>query len=325
METTNFSPNVINSINLARSIAVENNHEYLTTEHLVKAFLSDKDELIVKLINIAGGQASHTDAMVAKLLSKMPQNATDKNKVYLTDSLDKILNLATLLSETAGDKLLSIEYVLLAITRDENAKKLINVTSESFENAINAFKMGRTKADDNLLDSEKYEAINQYTSDLTAKAANGSLDPMIGREAEVKKMIQILSRRSKNNPVLIGESGVGKTAIANGLAMRIINNDVPDSLKNKRLLALDLGALVAGASYRGQLEERVKAILKEIKEIGSVILFIDELHTLVNAGKSDGGTDISGMLKPALAEGYLHCLGASTLEGYSRNISINFC
>lgn len=318
MQTNNFNENVIASINLARNIAIDYKHEQLAVEHLVKAFLSDKDELIVKLITLANGRISHTEAMVNKILSKLPKNSKNKDKVYLTVSLDKILGLATLLSEKDGNELLSTEYILLAITRDDLAKKLINVTSEAFEEAIQAFKMGRSKT--NLIDITKYESLNKFTSDLTAKAASGILDPMIGRDEEVKRMIQILSRRSKNNPVLIGESGVGKTAIANGLATKIVNNDVPDNLKNKRLLALDLGTLVAGAKYRGELEERINAILVEIKEVGNIILFIDELHTLVNASKSDGGTDISGMLKPALASGELHCLGASTLEGYSRNI-----
>ncbi len=312
-------------IQSAQTLALRSGHQRLTPEHLLKTLLDDKEGLCGNLIRAAGGDPGAVLAAVEAELHKQPRvEGSGAGQVYMTPELARVLDQAEKIAEKAGDSYVTVERMLLALamTKEIPAGKALaagRVTPQNLNAAIEQVRKGRTA--DTASAEEGYDALKKYARDLTAVAREGKLDPVIGRDEEIRRTIQVLARRTKNNPVLIGEPGVGKTAIVEGLALRIVHGDVPEGLKQKRLLALDLGALVAGAKYRGEFEERLKAVLAEITAAaGEVILFIDELHTLVGAGKAEGAMDASNMLKPALARGELHCVGATTLDEYRKHI-----
>src|SRR5579871_100645 len=312
-------------IQSAQGLALRSGHQRLIPEHLLKVLLDDKEGLCANLIRAAGGDPAAAMLAVEAELNRQPKvEGSGAGQVYMSPELARIFDQAEQLAEKAGDNFVTVERLLLAVAlaRDTSAAKALaaaRVTPQSLNAAIEQIRKGRTA--DSPSAEEGYDALKKYARDLTQAARDGKLDPVVGRDDEIRRTIQVLSRRTKNNPVLIGEPGVGKTAIVEGLALRILNGDVPEGLKQKRLLALDLGALVAGAKYRGEFEERLKAVLAEITAAaGEIILFIDELHTLVGAGKAEGAMDASNMLKPALARGELHCVGATTLDEYRKNI-----
>ncbi len=311
-------------IQSAQSLALREGHQRFSPEHLLKVLLDDEEGLASGLIKAAGGDPKlalkETEAAVGRLPKVSGGGA---GQVYLAPEMARVFDGAQKLSEKAGDSYVTAERLLqaLALEQSEAAKalKAANVTAQGLNTAINAIRKGRTA--DTASAEQGYDALKKYARDLTEAAQSGKLDPVIGRDEEIRRTIQVLSRRTKNNPVLIGEPGVGKTAIAEGLALRIVKGDVPESLKDKKLLALDMGALIAGAKYRGDFEERLKAVLSEVTAAeGGVILFIDEMHTLVGAGKSEGAMDASNLLKPALARGELHCVGATTLDEYRKHV-----
>src|SRR6187549_286568 len=312
-------------IQSAQSLALREGHQQFAPEHLLKVMLDDPEGLAAGLIHRSGGQSRQALQAVDAALAKRPKvSGGGAGQVYLDPALARIFDAAEKAGEKAGDSFVTVERLLLALAleKDSEAGKILakaGVSPQSLNAAINALRKGRTA--DSASAENAYDALKKYARDLTQAAREGKLDPVIGRDEEIRRTIQVLSRRTKNNPVLIGEPGVGKTAIAEGLANRIINGDVPESLKERRLLSLDLGALVAGAKYRGEFEERLKALLQEVQHgEGDIILFIDELHTLVGAGKAEGAMDASNMLKPALARGELHCVGATTLDEYRKHI-----
>ena len=312
-------------IQSAQSLALREGHQQLASEHLLKVLLDDDQGMAAGLIGQAGGNAKTAQTGVERLLAKRPKvSGGGAGQVYMAPELARALEQAEKIAEKSGDSYVTVERLLLALTIDKStdAGKVLadaGVSAERLNEAINAIRKGR-KADSANAEAG-LEALKKYSRDLTAAAAEGKIDPVIGRDEEIRRAIQVLSRRTKNNPVLIGEPGVGKTAIAEGLAQRIIKGDVPESLKDKKLLALDMGALIAGAKYRGEFEERLKAVLTEVQsEEGRIILFIDELHTIVGAGKSEGAMDAGNLLKPALARGELHCVGATTLDEYRKHI-----
>src|SRR5579863_3488629 len=311
-------------VQAAQMLAQRRGHQQITPDHLLKVLIDDKEGLCANLIRAAGGEPKSVSAAVDAALDKLPRVEGGSGQVYLSAELNRLFTEAEKVAEKAGDSFVTVERLLLAMTLDRNspaAKALAaaGVTAQSLNAAIEKIRKGR-KADSASAE-EGYDALKKYARDLTEAARSGKLDPVIGRDEEIRRTVQVLSRRTKNNPVLIGEPGVGKTAIVEGLALRITHGDVPDSLKEKRLLALDLGSLIAGAKFRGEFEERLKAVLSEITSAaGEIIVFIDELHTLVGAGKADGAMDASNMLKPALARGELHCVGATTLDEYRKNI-----
>jgi ATP-dependent Clp protease ATP-binding subunit ClpB len=311
-------------VQAAQTLAQRRGHQQFTPEHLLKVLIDDKEGLCSNLIRAAGGEPKSVSVAVDAALDKLPRVEGGGGQVYLSAELNRLFAEAEKVAEKAGDSFVTVERLLLAMTLDRNspaAKALAaaGVTAQSLNAAIEQIRKGR-KADSASAE-EGYDALKKYARDLTEAARSGKLDPVIGRDEEIRRTVQVLSRRTKNNPVLIGEPGVGKTAIVEGLALRIVHGDVPDSLKEKRLLALDLGAMVAGAKFRGEFEERLKAVLSEITAAqGEIIVFIDELHTLVGAGKADGAMDASNMLKPALARGELHCVGATTLDEYRKHI-----
>jgi len=310
-------------IQAAQTIAMREEHQRILPEHLLKALMDDDQGLAANLIRAAGGDPSAVQAAVEMYIGKIPKVSGAGDQVYIDTQTARVLDEAEKIATKAGDSFVPVERILtaLCVTKSKAKDALIEggVTAQALNGAINDVRKGRTA--DSASAEDSYEALKKYARDLTEVAAEGKIDPIIGRDEEIRRTMQVLSRRTKNNPLLIGEPGVGKTAIAEGLALRIVNGDVPESLLNKKLLALDMGALIAGAKYRGEFEERLKAVLNEVTAAaGEIILFIDEMHTLVGAGKSDGAMDASNLLKPALARGELHCVGATTLDEYRKYV-----
>ena len=307
----------------AQGLALKNKHQHFAPEHLLAALLDDDAGLSGNLIKAAGGRPDAAADLTKRALDALPK-VEGSGQLYLQPKTAEVFSTAEDAAKKAGDQYVTAERLLQALsivkgTKAEEALKQSGVTPQALNTAINDVRQGRTA--DSASAEDTFEALKKYARDLTEVARAGKLDPVIGRDEEIRRAIQVLSRRTKNNPVLIGEPGVGKTAIAEGLALRIVDGDVPESLKDKKLLALDMGALIAGAKYRGEFEERLKSVLSEVEAAGgNIILFIDEMHTLVGAGKTDGAMDASNLLKPALARGELHCVGATTLDEYRKHV-----
>ncbi len=325
MDFEKFTERAKGVVQQAQTLALRNNHQFLQPEHLLKCLLDDDSNVVKNLIRSAGGKPEQLVTALEEGLAGMPSvQGSGSGGLHMSPNLAKVLDQAEQVTKKSGDKFVTLERLLQGVTlvpQTDAAKLLLKagVKPEALNKAINTVRKGRTA--DSASSEDQFEALKKYTRDLTEAARQGKLDPVIGRDEEIRRTIQVLSRRTKNNPVLIGEPGVGKTAIAEGLATRIINGDVPESLKDKRLLSLDLAAMIAGAKYRGEFEERLKAVLEEIRAAaGEVIVFLDELHTLVGAGKAEGAMDAGQMLKPALARGELHMVGATTLEEYRKHI-----
>jgi ATP-dependent Clp protease ATP-binding subunit ClpB len=309
----------------AQSLAQREGHQQFAPEHLLKVLLDDPEGLAAGLIDRAGGNSRAALAAVETALEKRPKvSGGGAGQIYLDPALARVFDAAEKAGEKAGDSFVTVERLLLALALDKSSEagKILQkagVSAQSLNAAIEALRKGRTA--DSATAENAYDALKKYARDLTQAARDGKLDPVIGRDEEIRRTIQVLSRRTKNNPVLIGEPGVGKTAIVEGLALRIVNGDVPESLEDKKLLALDMGAMIAGAKYRGEFEERLKAVLQEVtSSAGAYIIFIDEMHTIIGAGRADGAMDASNLLKPALARGELHCIGATTLDEYKKHV-----
>ena len=311
-------------IHAAQTIALREDHQRLEVIHLLKALLDDPEGVAANLITSAGGDPKRVREENNAALKKIPKVSGGSSDMGMSKDLAKLFLTAETIAENAGDQFVAVERLLQALLHQDNQPaqnmlKAAGLNDKALGKAISDLRQGRVA--DNANAEENYQALDKYTRDLTADAQSGKLDPVIGRDDEIRRTMQVLSRRTKNNPVLIGEPGVGKTAIAEGLALRIIDGDVPEGLRNKRLLSLDMGALIAGAKYRGEFEERLKSVLQDVTSSeGGVVLFIDEMHTLVGAGASDGAMDASNLLKPALARGELHCIGATTLDEYRKHV-----
>ncbi|MEH3123720.1 MAG: ATP-dependent chaperone ClpB [Sphingomonas phyllosphaerae] len=326
MNLDKFTDRARGFLQSAQTVALRMNHQQIAPEHLLKALLEDEQGMAAGLITAAGGDArratTETDAALAKIPAVSGSGA--QNQPGLSADAVRVLDQAEQIAQKAGDSYVTVERLLVALALSLNtaagkALKTANATPEALNAAITQLRGGRTA--DTASAEDRYDALKKFARDLTQAAKDGKLDPVIGRDEEIRRTIQVLARRTKNNPVLIGEPGVGKTAIVEGLALRIANGDVPDGLKDKALMALDMGALIAGAKYRGEFEERLKGVIDEVKQAdGDIILFIDEMHTLIGAGKSEGAMDAGNLLKPALARGELHCVGATTLDEYRKHV-----
>ena len=325
MNIEKFSDRAKGFLQSAQTVAIRNNHQRVAPEHVLKALLEDEQGHASGLIKAAGGTPATALQLTDQALAKIAQvSGSGAQSLAWDNDTVRVLDSAEQVSVKAGDSVVTVERLLVALalattTEAGKALKGAGVTPQALNEAINSVRKGRTA--DSAGAEDSFDALKKYARDLTEAARAGKLDPVIGRDEEIRRTIQVLARRTKNNPVLIGEPGVGKTAIAEGLALRIANGDVPDGLKDKRLMSLDMGALIAGAKYRGEFEERLKGVLDEVRAEGSdVVLFIDEMHTLVGAGKAEGAMDASNLLKPALARGELHCIGATTLEEYRKHV-----
>ncbi|MCB1366072.1 MAG: ATP-dependent chaperone ClpB [Rhodobacteraceae bacterium] len=323
MDLNKFTERSRGFVQAAQTISMREGHQRLLPEHILKALMDDDQGLASNLITRSGGAPGRVVEALDAQMAKLPKVSGDAGQVYLDSLTGKVLDEAEKIAKKAGDSFVPVERILMALcmvkSKAKDALDAGAVTAQKLNEAINDIRKGRTA--DSASAEEGYDALKKYARDLTEAAREGKIDPIIGRDEEIRRAMQVLSRRTKNNPVLIGEPGVGKTAIAEGMALRIIDGDVPESLKNKKLLALDMGALIAGAKYRGEFEERLKAVLKEIEAAaGEIILFIDEMHTLVGAGKGDGAMDAANLIKPALARGELHCIGATTLDEYRKYV-----
>ncbi|KIC38214.1 ATPase AAA [Ruegeria sp. ANG-R] len=323
MDLNKFTERARGFVQAAQTIALREGHQRLEPTHILKALMDDDQGLASNLITRAGGAPNRVVEALDAAMVKIPKVSGDASQIYMDGQTAKVLDEAEKIATKAGDSFVPVERVLMALcmvkSKAKEALEAGAVSAQKLNEAINDIRKGRTA--DTASAEEGYDALKKYARDLTEAAAEGKIDPIIGRDEEIRRSMQVLSRRTKNNPVLIGEPGVGKTAIAEGMALRIVNGDVPESLKDKKLLALDMGALIAGAKYRGEFEERLKAVLTEVTEAaGEIILFIDEMHTLVGAGKSDGAMDAANLIKPALARGELHCIGATTLDEYRKYV-----